>query len=92
MSKMMTTPERIAKARQLIVDARQLQAPDSAGWEYFSYTAQVKDLLKQAFELVKLIQYSPAASAELKAETRMLIESLPEIEREILKPDNANKN
>jgi hypothetical protein len=38
---------------------------------------------------VKLIQYSPAASAELKAETRTLIESLPEIEREILKPDNT---
>ncbi|MGV7976654.1 MAG: hypothetical protein AB2L16_07235 [Anaerolineaceae bacterium] len=85
MSKALTPTVRIAKARKFIQQAREIPIPDSAGWDYFSYTAQVKDALKKAFELVKLIQYSPSTPPEVKAEARALIDSLPVVEKEILK-------
>jgi hypothetical protein len=56
------------------------------GWDFFSYTAQVKDKLKNAFELVKLIQHSPSTDPKIKSEAKELIDSLPEIEKGILKP------
>lgn len=84
MSRLLTPTQRIAKARQFIQQAREIPAPDSAGWEFFSYTAQVKDALKKAFELVKLIQYSPSTLPEVKAEARALIDSLPAVEKEII--------
>lgn len=85
MAKLITAVERIAKANQLIVKAREIPAPENAGWEYFSYVAQVKDTLKQAFELVKLIQFSPSTPVEVKAEARALIDSLTSVQEEILK-------
>ena len=85
MSKSLTPTQRIATARQFIQQAREIPVPESAGWDYFSYTAQVKDTLKKAFELVKLIQYSPSTPPEVKAEARALIDSLPVVEKEILK-------
>ncbi|MEL7645974.1 MAG: hypothetical protein AAGU04_06910 [Anaerolineaceae bacterium] len=91
MSKFLTPTDRIAKARQFIQQAREIPAPESAGWEYFSYTAQVKDALKKAFELVKLIQYSPSTPPEVKAEARALIDSLPVVEKEILKSSTAGQ-
>ncbi|HQK43131.1 MAG TPA: hypothetical protein PLV20_05960 [Anaerolineaceae bacterium] len=90
MAKALTPTARITKARQFIQQAREIPAPDSAGWEYFSYTAQVKDTLKKAFELVKLIQYSPGTPPEVKAEARALIESLLSVEKEILKGGSAD--
>ncbi len=83
---MLSPEERIRKARKLIEEARTIPRPDSVGWEAFSYNAQVKDTLKKAFELIKLIQHSPSASPEIKAEAKELMESLPLIEKEILKP------
>jgi len=59
MPKALSPITRIAQARALIQAARELPVPASAGWEYFSYVAQVKDKLRQAFELVKLIPKSP---------------------------------
>ena len=85
MSKSLTPTQRIATARQFIQQAREIPVPESAGWDYFSYTAQVKDTLKKAFELVKLIQYSPSTPPEVKAEARALIDSLSVVEKEILK-------
>ena len=85
MSKAQTPEQRIRNARKLIEEARKIPRPSSIGWEFFSYTAQVKDKLKKAFELVKLIQHSPSADSEIKLEVKELIDSLPMIEKEILK-------
>jgi hypothetical protein len=85
MAKAQTPEQRIRNARKLIDQARAIPKPSSIGWEHFSYTAQVKDTLKKAFELVKLIQHSPSASPEIKAEAREIIDSLPLIETGILK-------
>jgi len=86
MSKAITPEQRIRNAQKLIDEARKIPRPSSVGWEFFSYTAQVKDKLKKAFELVKLIQHSPSTDPEIKQEAKELIDSLPEIEKGILKP------
>lgn len=85
MAKPMTPEMRIQKARQIIEEARNIPVPESVGWERFSYTAQVKDTLRKAFELVKLISYSPSASAEIKADAKAVIEEASAAEVEILK-------
>jgi len=66
MAQPMTPEKRVSKARELIKKAHEIPVPNSVGWEYFSYTAQVKDTLKQAFELVKLINHSPPRRMKLK--------------------------
>jgi len=86
MAKPLSPEQRIEKAAKFIEEARKIPKPTSVGWEHFSYTAQVKDTLKKAFELVKLIQYSPSTDPEIKQQAKELIDSLPEIEKEILKP------
>jgi hypothetical protein len=88
MAKALTPEQRIKKAQKYIEEARKIPRPNSLGWEHFSYTAQVKDTLKKAFELIKLIQHSPSTDPEIKRQAREIIDSLPEIEKEILKPSD----
>jgi len=45
----------------------------------------VKDTLKQAFELVKLINHSPSTSDDIKADARAVIEEIATADKEILK-------
>ena len=84
MARPMPPEKRVSKARELIKKAREIPVPNSVGWEYFSYTAQVKDTLKQAFELVKLINHSPSTPDEVKAEARAVIDEIAVAEKEIL--------
>ena len=85
MAKPMPPKKRVSKARELIKKAREIPVPNSVGWEHFSYTAQVKDTLKQAFELVKLINHSPSTPDEVKADARAVIDEIAVAEKEILK-------
>lgn len=85
MAKPMSPENRIKKARELIEKAHEIPVPNSVGWEYFSYTAQVKETLKQAFELVKLINHSPSTPEEVKADARAVIEEIKAAEISILK-------
>jgi hypothetical protein len=85
MARPMPPEKRVSKARELIKKACEIPVPNSVGWEYFSYTAQVKDTLKQAFELVKLINHSPSTPDEVKAEARAVIDEIAVAEKEILK-------
>jgi hypothetical protein len=50
----------------------------------FSYIAGVKDLLRQARDLVKFIMLTPSASPEIKAEVRKIQEEADQADREIL--------
>lgn len=84
MSKVITSAERIKKSRALIQKARELPAPSDMGWMDFSYAANVKDILRQARDLVKFIQFMPNASPELKQEVSDLIEEIAKAEKEIL--------
>jgi len=81
MAQPMTPEKRVSKARELIKKAHEIPVPNSVGWEYFSYTAQVKDTLKQAFELVKLINHSPSTPDEVKADARAVIEEIAVAEK-----------
>jgi hypothetical protein len=84
MARLIPAAERITKARALIQKARALPKPDDAGWQDFTYAAQVKDLLRQARDLVKFIPNSPSASAELKNEVANIFTETERTEKEIL--------
>ena len=90
MSKLIPPAKRVEQARMLIQQARDLPVPDDLGWENFTYVAKVKDLLRQAIELVKLIPYSPSASVELKAEVQDLVNEMGQAEKEILHKELLN--
>ncbi len=85
MAKPLTPQNRILKARKFLEQARTLGKACFFRLESFQYTAQVKDLLRKGFELIKLIAHSVTASDEIKAEAAALIEELKSAETEILK-------
>ncbi len=84
MSKVIPTEERIQKARALIEKARKIPQPEGRGWEDFSYIAQVKDVLRQANDLIKFIPMTSGPSAEIKAEAAQLMKDITAAEKEIL--------
>ncbi|NLA79507.1 MAG: LarC family nickel insertion protein [Chloroflexi bacterium] len=89
MAKAMSPETRIKKARALIEEAKAIEKPQSVGWDFFSYTANVKDTLRKAFELVKLINHSPATPDDVKADARAVIEEIAQAEQEILGKKSA---
>lgn len=84
MSRLIPAEERIQKAWKLIEKARALPAPVEPVSAYFSYVAEVKDLLRQARDLVKFIPYTPSASPETKAEVGRIFTEADAAEKEIL--------
>ena len=84
MSRTITSAERIQKARKLIQKARDLPVPDPGGKYDFSYIAQVKDYLRQARDLVKLIPLTPTATPELKEEVKKIYAEAEQANQEIL--------
>lgn len=88
MPKLITMAERIAKARKLIQDARDYPVPLEGGRGDFSYIARVKDLLRQARELVQFIPSQPSATDEIKAEVRAIYEEADQANKEILHPSS----
>ncbi len=84
MARALTPENRIKKARALIEEAKRIERPQSLDWAFFSYTANVKDTLRKAFELVKLINHSPATAENVKADARLVIEEIAQAERDIL--------
>lgn len=84
MSRLIPAAERIKRARALIKRARALPEPAGAGKYDLSYIAQVKDLLRQARDLVKLIPYTPTATAEVKDEVQKIFEEADQANKEIL--------
>ena len=84
MSKVIPTAERIKKARALIEKARSLPQPTEHGWSDLSYAANVKDILRQARDLVKFVSFMPNVPAEVKHEVETLISEIAQAEKEIL--------
>jgi hypothetical protein len=88
MPRLIPAAERIIRARDLIRQAREVPIPalvEGGGgrWD-FSYMAQVKDLLRQARDLIKFIPQSAGASAEIKDEVRRIYLEAEQADREIL--------
>ena len=85
MPKLITAAERIVRARKLIQKARDLPVPEGGlGRSDFSYIAQVKDLLRQARDLVKFIPQTAGVSSEMKEEVRRIFEEVEQANRDIL--------
>jgi hypothetical protein len=85
MAKMIPATERIARARTFIQQARELPVPQGGlGRSDFSYIAQIKDLLRQARDLVKFIPQTAGVSVEMKEEVKRVYEEIEQAEREIL--------
>jgi len=84
MAKNLTMVEKIAKARQLIQKARDLPLPAEGGRHDYSYIAKVKDILRQARDLVKFIPLQPSATLEIKEEVQHVLAEADQANREIL--------
>ena len=84
MSRLIPAAERILRARGLIQQARDLPIPAEGGRGDFSYIAQVKDLLRQARELIKFISLTPSATAEMKEQVKKIYKEAEQADREIL--------
>lgn len=84
MAKVIPTADRIKKARALIEKAKTIPLPSEHGWMDLSYTANVKDTLRQARDLVKFVQFMPNAATETKAEVEQLMQEITTTEKEIL--------
>ncbi|MFZ5856065.1 MAG: hypothetical protein ACOYZ6_04480 [Chloroflexota bacterium] len=83
MSKLIPAAERIVRARALIQKARELPVPAELGRSDLSFIAGVKDLLRQARDLVKFIPQTAGVSAEMKEEVKRIYDEIEQAEREI---------
>jgi hypothetical protein len=84
MSKLIPAAERMARARTLIEKARQIPRPDATPQDYFTFVANVKDLMQQARDLIKFIPYSPSTTPEMKEEVNLINQETVAVEKEIL--------
>jgi hypothetical protein len=84
MSRLIPAAERILRARKLIQQAHELPIPAEGGRGDFSYIAQVKDLLRQARDLIKFIPQSPSATAEMKEEVKKIYQEADQADQELL--------
>ncbi len=86
MPKLIPIAERITRARVLIQQARDYPVPAEGGRSDFSYIAHVKDLLRQARELVQFIPSQPSATEEIKEDVKRIYEEVEKANQEILHP------
>ena len=89
MARLITSEQRILKARKLIQQARDIPLPEDMGWANFTYVAQVRDTLRQAYEMIKFIPKMPSASQENKAEALAIMDEIKQAEVEILNKKSA---
>jgi len=88
MARLITSAERIKRARELILEARQYPVPSWGGKYDLSYMAHVKGLLRDAKDLIKFIPATPSATPEMKAEVKLIMEEIEQAGREIFRGKN----
>lgn len=85
MAKLIPASERLIRARKLIQQARALPVPtEGLGKSDFSYIASVRDLMRQAKDMVKFIPQTAGVSAEMKEEVKKIYAEVEQAEKEIL--------
>lgn len=85
MAKLIPAAERITRARELIQQARDLPVPQTGlGKSDLTFIAQVKDLLRQARDLVKFIPQTAGVSAEMKEDVKKIYDEIEKASREVL--------
>jgi hypothetical protein len=84
MSRLIPAAERIQLAIKLIEKTREFPVPTELGNRDFSYIAQVKDLLRQARDLVKFLSMSPSTTAEMKEQIKNIYQDAEQTEKDLL--------
>ena len=85
MAKLIPASERITRARKLIQQARDLPVPtEGLGNSDFTYIANVRDLMRQAKDMVKFIPQTAGVSVEMKEEVKKIYAEVEQAEKEIL--------
>ena len=84
MAKMIPAAERVIRARDLIQQARDFPIPPELGKNDLSYIAGVKDLLRQARDMVKFIPQTAGVSTEMKENVKRIYDEIEQANREIL--------
>lgn len=82
MARLIRNSDRIDRARALIQKANDLPPPTDTGMSSFTYVAEVKELLRQARDLVKFIPMSPSAGQDLKDEAQKIIEEIEQVQKD----------
>lgn len=85
MTRLISAVERIKRARALIQQARALPVPAGGSRFDFSYVAELKDLLRQARDLVKFIPKTAGVSAVTRDEVLALLREIDLAGEEILR-------
>ncbi|MFM8320277.1 MAG: hypothetical protein ACKOC5_05105 [Chloroflexota bacterium] len=85
MAKLIPAAKRIELARGLIQKARDYPVPAEFGRNNLSYLAEVKDLLRQAADMVKFITYTPTATPEMKKEVEAIFAEIEQAKRDLLR-------
>ena len=84
MAKVIPAEERLVRARKLIQKARNFPVPEGLGKNDLSYIAGVKDLFRQAKDMIKFIPMRAGVSDEMKVEVEKIFEEIDQADREIL--------
>jgi hypothetical protein len=85
MARMIPASERIKRARELIIEAREYPVPERGGKYDLSYMAHVRGLLREAKDLIKFIPATPSATPEMKADVKKIMEEAERAGHEIFK-------
>jgi hypothetical protein len=92
MSKLIPASERIVRARILIQKAHEVPIPAELGLSDLTYVAGVKDLLRQARDLIKFIPQTAGVSTEMKLEIKRIYEEIEQANKVILsKPSQSHE-
>ncbi len=84
MPKPLTPRQRLDQAKEFIRQAREVPEPPGLGYRDLAFVAQVKDLLRQARDLVKFLQYSPSIDGEKRAEYDAIMDEIVQADKKIL--------
>ena len=84
MAKLIPAEERLVRARKLIEKARKLPVPEGLGKRDLSYIAGVKDLLRQAKDMIKFIPMRAGVTSEMKTEVDEVFKEIDRANQEIL--------
>ncbi|MCB0101421.1 MAG: hypothetical protein H6635_09335 [Anaerolineales bacterium] len=85
MAKLIPAADRIKRARKLIQQARTFPTPtEGLGKSDLSFVANVRDLLRQAKDMVKFIPQTAGVSEEMKEEVKSIYAEVERAEKDIL--------
>jgi hypothetical protein len=84
MSKLIPAAERIIRAGALIQEAYEVPVPAELGRSDLAYIAGIKDLLRQARDLIKFIPQTAGVSVEMKTGVEVIYREIESAHQALL--------